>query len=119
MKLNATKKVLHVGYESDPEPILILNGWRIDICDIYNHLGLPTLSSKVGIRHRFAASWPTIGKLHPKFHSTAPDALKIKVLKSAVEMIAAYALESLPLNLTMSNMLNADHHMPWNPSLSI
>ena len=43
------------------------------------------------------------------FHSTAPDALKIKLFKSAVKTIAAYALESLPLNPTTSNMLDADH----------
>ena len=43
------------------------------------------------------------------FHSTAPDTLKIKLLKSAVETIAAYALESLPLRPTTSNMLDAGH----------
>ena len=41
-KLNAAKtKVLHVGYDSDPEPILILDGTTIDVCDINNYLGLP------------------------------------------------------------------------------
>ena len=93
-KLNAAKtKVLHVGYESDPEPILTLEGTTIDVCDIYNYFGLPTLSSKVVIRQRFfAAAWSAIGKLRPMFHSTAPNALKIKLFKSTVETIAAYAL---------------------------
>ena len=51
LKLNAAKtKVLHVGYESDPEPILSLDGTAIDACDIYNYLGLTTLSSNVVIR---------------------------------------------------------------------
>ena len=50
-KLNMAKtKVLHVGYESDPEPILTLDGTTMDVCDIYNYLGLMTLSSKVVIR---------------------------------------------------------------------
>ena len=73
LKLNAAKtKILHVGYESDPEPILTLDGTTIDI---YNYLGLPTLSSKVVIRLRFAAALSAIGKLRPMFHSMAPDAL--------------------------------------------
>ena len=42
----AITKVLHVGYESDPKPSLTLDGTTIDVCDIYNCLGLPTLSSK-------------------------------------------------------------------------
>ena len=51
LKLNAAKtKVLHVGYECDPEPILTLDGTTIDVCDIYNYLGLLTRSSKVVIR---------------------------------------------------------------------
>ena len=82
LKLYAARtKVLHVGYESDPEPILTLDGTTIDVCDIYNYRGLPTLSSKVVIRQRFAAAWSAIGKLRPMFHSTAPDALKIKLFK--------------------------------------
>ena len=96
LTLNAAKtKVLHVEYESDPEPILTLDGTTIDICDIYNYLGLPTLSSKVVIRQRFAAAWSAIGTLRPMFHSTAPDALKIKLFKLAVKMIAAYAINPL------------------------
>ena len=86
LKLNAVKtKVLHVGYESYPGPILTLDGTTIDVCDIYNYLGLQTLSYKVVIRQRFAAARLAIGKLCPMFHSTAPDALKIKLFKSAVD----------------------------------
>ena len=110
LKLNAAKaKVLHVGHESDPEPILTMDGTTIDVCDIDNYLGLPTLSSKVFIRQRFAAAFSAIGNLRPMFNSTAPDALKIKLFKSAFEVIAAYALESLPLNPTSSKMLDAGH----------
>ena len=109
-KLNAAKtKALHVGYESDPKPILTLDGMTIDVCDIHNYLGLPTLSSKVVIRQRFAAVWSAIGKLCPMFHLTAPDAMKIKLFKSAVKTIAACALESLPLNPTTSNMLDVSN----------
>ena len=44
LKLNTAKtKAFHVGYESDSEPILTLDGTTIDVCDIYNYLGLPTL----------------------------------------------------------------------------
>ena len=110
LKFYAAKaNVLHVGYECDPEPNLTLDGTTIDVCHIYNYLGLPTLSSKEVIRRRFAASWSAIGELRPIFKSTTPDALKIKLFKSAVETIAAYALESLPLNPTTSNMLDAVH----------
>ena len=101
LKLNATKtKVHHVGYESDSEPILTLDGTTIDVCDIYNYLGLLTLSSKVVIRHRFATARSAISKLRPIFYSTAPDTLNIKLYKSAIETIAVYALESLPLSST-------------------
>ena len=56
LKLNAAKtKVLHVGYESDPEQILTLDRTTIDVCDIYYYLGLPTLSSKVVIRHHLVS----------------------------------------------------------------
>ena len=90
--MNAAKTiVLHIRYESDPDPILTLDGTTIDICDIY--LGLPTLSYKAVNRQRFAAVWSAIGKLHQIFNSTAPDALEIKLFKSDVETIAAYALE--------------------------
>ena len=120
LKLNVAKtKVLHVGYESDPEPILTLDGTTIDICDIYNYLGLPTLSSKVVIHQRFAAAWSVIGKLRPMFHSMAPDALTIKLFKSAVKTIAAYALESLPLIPTTSNMLDAGHRQKIRAALCI
>ena len=48
LKLNAAKiNVLLVGYESDPEPILTLDGTTIDVCDICNNLGLVTLSFNV------------------------------------------------------------------------
>ena len=78
LKFSAAKtKVLHVRYESDPESILILGGTTIDVCGIYNYLGLPTLSSKLVIRQRFAAAWSAIGKPCPFFYLTAPDALKI------------------------------------------
>ena len=36
-------KVLHVEYVSGPEPILTLDGTMIDVCNIFNYLGLPTL----------------------------------------------------------------------------
>ena len=112
MKLNAANtKVFHVGYGSDPKPILTLEGTTIDVCDIYNYLCLTTLSSKVVIRQRFAAELSSIGKLRPMFHSTAPDAMKIKFFKSAVETIAAYALEFQPINPTTSNMLDAGHRL--------
>ena len=120
LKLNAAKtKDVHVGYESDPESILTLDGTTIDICDIYNYLGLPTLSSKVIIRQRFAAAWSATCELRPMFHSTATDALKINLFKSAVKTIAAYALESLLLNPTMSNMLDAGHWQMIRASLGI
>ena len=120
LKLNSAKtKVLHVGYESDPLPILPLDGTTIDVCDIYSYLGLPTLSSKVVIRQRFTAAWSAIGKLCPMFHSMAPDALKITLYKSAVKTIAAYPLESLPLNPTTSNMLDAGHRLMIRAALGI
>ena len=50
-----------------------------------------------------------VGELRSIFHPTAPDALKIKLLKSAIETIDAYALESLPINPTTSDMLDAGH----------
>ena len=54
LKLNAAKtKVLHVGYESDPEPIFTLNVATIDVCNIYNYLGHPNGSCL------FAAGSPT------------------------------------------------------------
>ena len=90
-------KVLHAGYESDPDPILTLDGTTIDVCDIFIYLGLPTLSSNVVIRQRFAAARSAICKIRPIFYSTAPGALKIKLFKSAVKNMAYYALESLPL----------------------
>ena len=104
-------KVFHIGYGSDPEPILTLEGTTIDVCDIYNYLCLTTLSSKVVIRQRFATELSAVGKLRPMFHSTAPDAMKIKFFKSAVETIAAYALEFQPINPTTSNMLDAGHRL--------
>ena len=56
LKLNAAKtKVLHVAYESDPENFLTLAGTTMDVCDIYNYLGLPTLSSNVVIRRRLVS----------------------------------------------------------------
>ena len=120
LKLNAAKtKVLHVGYESDHEPILTLDGTTIDVCEIYKYLGLLTLSSKLVIHQRFVATWSTIGKLRPMFHSTAPDALKIKLFKLAVKTIAAYSLESLHLNLMTSNMLYAGHRQMIHAALGI
>ena len=53
------------------------------------------------------------------FHSTAPDALKIKLFKSAIKAIAAYALESLRFNPTTSNMLDASHRQMIRAALSI
>ena len=120
LKLNAAKtKVIHVGYESDLEPILTLDGTTIDVCDIHNSLCLPTLSSKVVIRQGIATAWSAIGKLRPMFHSTATNALKVKLFKSAVETIAAYALESLPLNPTTSNLLDAGHRQMIRAALGI
>ena len=113
LKFNAAKtKALHAGYECDPERILTLDGTTIDVC-------LPTLSSIVVIRQTFAAAWSTIGKLRAMIHSTAPDALKIKLFTSAVETIAAYALEPLPLNPTTSNMLDACHRQMIGAALGI
>ena len=106
MKLNAAKtNVLHVGYESGPEPLLTLEGTTVDVCDINNKLGLPQLSSKVAIRQRFAAACSSICKLRPIFHSTAPDASKIKLFKSAVEAITAYTLEYLPPSIWRRKIL--------------
>ena len=89
------------------------------VCDIYNYLGLPTLSSKVVIRQRITAAWSAICKLRPMFHSTAPDALKIKLFKSTDETIASYALESLPLNPTTSNILEAGHRQMIRAALGV
>ena len=74
-----------------------------------------TLSSKVVIHQRFPAACSTIGKLRSMFHLTAPDALKIELVKT----IAAYALESLPLNPTTSNVLDAGHRQLIQAALSI
>ena len=52
-------------------------------------------------------------------HSTAPDALKIKLFKSVVKTIAAYSLESLPLNPMTSNMLDAGHRQMIHAALGI
>ena len=120
LKFNtAITKVLHVAYGSDPKPILTLDGTTIDICDVCNYLGLPIISSKVVIHQRFVAVCSAIGKLHLMFHSTAPSALKIKLFKSAVNTIAAYALESLPLYLMTSSMLDAGHRQMILPDLGI
>ena len=120
LKLNAAKpKVFHVGYGSDPEPILTLEGTTIDVCDIYNYLCLTTLSSKVVIRQRFTADWSAIGKLRPMYHSMAPDAMKIKFFKSAVKSIAADALEFQPINPTTSNMFDAGHRQMISAELGI
>ena len=105
--------------ESDPEPILTLDEMTIDVCDIYNCLCQPTLSSKVVIHQRFAAAYSVIGKLRPIFHSTAPDALKVKLFKWTTGAIAAYALESFPLNLTTSNLLDAGHGQTIRAALGI
>ena len=44
---NAAKsKVVHVGYDSDPEPILTLEGTMIDVCDIYNYLFKSNFSNR-------------------------------------------------------------------------
>ena len=91
---------------------MTLDGTTIDVCDIHNYLGLPTLSSKVVIRQRFAAACSAIGKLRPMFYSTAPDALKIKLFKSVAEAIAAYALESIRLTPTTSNKTKRPDHLP-------
>ena len=53
------------------------------------------------------------------FHSTAPDAVKIKNLKSAVETIAAYVLEFQPINPTMSNTLDVGHRKMISAALGI
>ena len=53
------------------------------------------------------------------FHSTATDALKVKLFTSAVETIAAYALESFPLNPTTSNLLDAGHRQMIRAALGI
>ena len=120
LKLSVAKtNVLRVGYVSDTEPILTLDGAAIDVCDIHNYIGLPTHSSKVVIRQRFAAAWSAIGKLRPVFHTTTPDAFKIKLFKSAVKAIAAYSLESLPFNPTTSNMLDAGHRQMIRTALGI
>ena len=71
------------------------------------------------IHQRFAAAWSAIGKPRPIFHPTAPDALKIKLFKSAVETIAAYALESLTLYPMTSNMLDAGHWRMVRAALGI
>ena len=97
----------------------MFDGTTIDVCDIYSYFGLPTLSSKVVICQRFTAAWSAIGKLRPMFHSMAPDALKITLYKSAVKIIAAYPLESLPLNPTTSNMLDAGHRQLLRAALGI
>ena len=117
LNLNAAKT--KVEYESDPKPILTLGGTTMDVCDIYDYLGLPTLSSRVVICQRFTTAWSAIGKLCLMFHSTAPDALKIKLFKSTVETMAAYALESIPLNPTTSNMLDAGHQQMIRAALGI
>ena len=70
-------------------------------------------------RLRYAAAWSAIGNLRPMLHSTAPDALKIKLFKSAVEAIAAYALDSNHLNPTASNMLDAGHWLMIRAALGI
>ena len=120
LKLSVAKtKVLHVGYESDPKPILTLDGTTIDVCDAYGYLGLLTLSSKVVIRQGFDVAWSAISKLRLIFHSTASDALKIKLFKSAVEAITGYALESLTLNPTTSNMFDVAHRLMIRAALGI
>ena len=96
-----------------------LDGTTIDVCDIYNFLGLPRLSSKVAIRQMSAVVWSAIGKLRQIFRSTAPDALKIKLFKSTVEAIAAYTLESLPLHSCTSNMLDAGHRQMIRAALGL
>ena len=53
------------------------------------------------------------------FHSMAPDAMNIKLFKSAVETVAAYALESLPLNPTTSNLLDAGHRQMIRAAIGI
>ena len=119
LKLNEAKtKVLHVGYESDPEPILTSDGTTIDVCDIYNYLGLPMLSSEVVIRQRFAVAWSAIGKLRPMFHSTAPDALKI-TFQIGRQNDSSLCIGIPPLNPTTSNILNASHRQMIRAALGI
>ena len=120
LKLSVARtKAVHVGYESEPEPLFALYETTMEVCDIYSYLGLPTLSSKVVICHRFAAAWSAICKLRPIFHSTAPYALKIKLFKSAVKAIAAYALECVPINPLTSNILDAGHQQMICAALGI
>ena len=115
----AKTKVLHFRYESDPEPILNLDGTAIDVCNIYNHLVLLTLSSRVVMYQRFTTIWSAVTYLRLIFHLTSADALKIKLFNSVVKAIAAYALESLPLHLATSIMFDACQRQMIDTALCI
>jgi hypothetical protein len=107
--VNATKtKVLHIGFDSSP-PLLLPTGEPIAVCEDYTYLGSRLMSPDGILAERRAQAWRGAYLLRPLFNSSARDALKVRLFRSAVEPIFLYGLEAVPITPSRERTLDASY----------
>jgi sorting nexin-29 len=95
--LNASKtEVMHVGL-TDAPPLTLSNGDCIAECKDFRYLGSLISSPDSIVADRRAQAWRAAVQLSPIFRSRLDDALKLRIMRTAVEPIFMYGLEAVPL----------------------
>ena len=109
LEVNARKtKVLHVGFD-DASDLRLPNGETIAFCEDFTYLGSRVMRPDAIVAERRAQAWRAAYLLRALFNSSARDALKVRLFRSAVEPILLYGMEAVPMTPSRENAIDASY----------
>ena len=111
--------MLHAGHNSQPKPVTTINGYILEFCNNFLHLGVSTKTPLNVVQEKIGRVWFAIGKLRPIFISKISDANKMRLSKATVETIAAYGLKSVPMTPSLYRQIDASHRQMVRAALGI
>lgn len=109
LEVNARKtKMLHFGFGDTPA-LLLPSGETIAFCENFTYLGSRVMIPDVILVERKAKAWRAAYLLRALFNSSARDALKVRLFRSAVEPILLYGLEAVPMTPSRDSTIDASY----------
>jgi hypothetical protein len=117
--INAHKtNFLHIGTR-DPTPLTLPSGELIKEVNNFAYLGGMVADPDSALSARKASAWVAAIKLSTLFHSTASEATKVRLFKSAVEPVLFYGLEAIAMTESRNTRLKQAHRSLARFSLGV
>ena len=119
LTINAIKtQALHIGARN-PSPLTLPSGERIKEVTNFAYLGGKVANPDSALSACKVSAWVAASKLSRLFHSTASEASKVLLFRSAIEPVLLYGLEAVAMTDTRLKRFEQAHRALARFSLGI